>query len=55
MSEMRCTLFAEIQDAKNRHFGAIAQLCLAVSSQLRRLSTIGKKLVKHRYLCHMSS
>ena len=35
----------QIQDAKNRHFGTIAQLCRAVSSQLRNvgLSTIGKK------------
>ena len=38
----------KIQDAKNRHFGTIAQLCRAVSSQLRHVSTIGKKLVKHR-------
>jgi len=34
-------------DAKNRHLGTIAQLCWAVSSQLRHVSTIGKKLVKH--------
>jgi len=33
----------QIQDAKNRHFGTIAQLCRAVSSQLRHVSTIGKK------------
>jgi len=31
-----------MQDAKNRHFGSIAQLCRAVSSQL---STIGKNLL----------
>ena len=30
--------------AKNRHFGTITQLCRAVSSQLRHVSTIGKKL-----------
>jgi len=30
---------------KNRHFGTIAQLCRAVSSQLRHVSTIGKKLL----------
>jgi len=36
---------------KNRHVGTIAQLCWAVSSQLRNVSTIGKKLVKQ----HMSS
>jgi len=28
--------------AKNRHLGTIAQLCRAVSSQLRHLSTMGK-------------
>jgi len=37
----------KIQDAKNRHFGTIGQLCRAVSSQLRHVSTIEKKLVKH--------
>jgi len=26
----------EIQDAKNRHFGTIAQLCRAISSELRQ-------------------
>ena len=30
---MCCTRLAEIQDAKNRHLGTIAQLCRAVSSQ----------------------
>jgi len=29
--------------AKNRHLGTIAQLCRATSSQLRHVSTIGKK------------
>jgi len=43
-----------IHDAKNRHFGTIAQLCRAVSSELRHVSTIGKKLVKQQYLLHMS-
>jgi len=43
------------QDAKNRHLGTIAQICRAVSSQLRHVSTIEKKLVKQRYLLHMSS
>jgi len=38
-SEM-CSL--EIQDTKNRHFGTIAQLCPAISSELRHVSTIGK-------------
>ena len=40
--------------AKNRHFGAIAQFCWAISSQLRHVSTIGKKLVKQQYLLYMS-
>jgi len=40
---------------KNCHFGTIAQLCRAVSSQLSHVSTVGKKLVKHRYLLQMSS
>jgi len=30
-------------DAKNRHLGTIAQLCPALSLQLRHESTIGKK------------
>ena len=37
-------------DAKNRHLRTIAQLCRAISSQLRHISTIGKKLVKQQYL-----
>jgi len=40
--------------AKNRHLGTIAQLCRAISLQLRHVSTIGKKLVKQRYVLHMS-
>jgi len=28
--------------AKTRHLGTIAQLCRAISSQLRHVSTIGK-------------
>jgi len=39
---------------KSRHLGTIAQLCRAISSQLRHVSTIGKKLVKQRYVLHMS-
>jgi len=45
MSEMCCTRLAENTDAKNRHFGTIAQVCRAVSSQLRHVSTIGKNLL----------
>jgi len=37
------------------HLGTIAQLCWAISLQLRHASTIGKKLVKHRCIPHMSS
>jgi len=32
-------------DAKNRHLGTIPQLCCAISSQLRHVSTIGKNLL----------
>jgi len=35
------------------HLDTIAQLCRAVSSQLRHVSTIGKKIVKQQYLLHM--
>jgi len=38
---------------KNHHLGTIAQLCLAISSQLRHVSTIGKKLVKRQCLLHI--
>jgi len=47
----------EMQDAKmtkNRHLRTIAQLCRAISSQRRHISTIGKKLVKQQYLLQMS-
>jgi len=40
---------------KIRHLGTIAQLCHAISLQIRHVSTIGKKLVKQQYLPHMSS
>ena len=39
----------KIQDTKNRHFGTITQLCQAISSELRHVSTIGKKLVKEQW------
>jgi len=42
-------------DAKNCHLSTIAQLCWAISSQLRHVSTIWKKLVKQHYLPHMWS
>jgi len=48
-SEMCCTRLAENAGrkkvAKNRHLGSIAQLYRAVFSQLRHVSSIGKKLL----------
>jgi len=59
MSEMCCMRLTgntgRKNDAKNRHLRTIAQLCRAVSSQLRHVSTIRKKLVKQQYLLHTSS
>ena len=47
-SETCCTQLAEStggkNDAKNHLLGTIAQLCRAISSQLRHLSTIRKKM-----------
>jgi len=40
--------------AKNRHLSTIAQLCRAIYSQLRHVSTIGKKIFKQQYLLYMS-
>jgi len=40
--------------AKNSTSGHHPQLCRAIYSQLRHLSSIGKKLVKQQYLLHMS-
>jgi len=34
--------------------GTITQLCRAISSQVRYVSTIGKKLVKQQYVVQMS-
>jgi len=48
-SEMCCTRLAgntgRKNDAKNRHLRTIAQICRAISSQLRHASTIGKHLL----------
>jgi len=48
-SEMCCKRLAgntgRKNDAKNRHLSIIAQLCRAISSQLRHVSTIGKNLL----------
>ena len=35
----------EMQDAKNRHLRTIVQLCRAISSQRRHVSTIGKNVL----------
>ena len=40
----------KIQHANNCHLATIIQLCQAVSSQLRHVSTLEKKLVKQQYL-----
>ena len=57
-SEMCCTRLAantgRKKVVKNHHLGTIQQLCRAISSQLRHVSTIGKKLVKQQYLPYMS-
>ena len=57
-SETCCTRLARNTGrkkvAKNRHLGTIAQLCRAISSQLRHISAIGKKFVKQKYVLHMS-
>jgi len=42
-------------DPKSRHLSTIAQHCRAEFSQLRHVSTIGKKLVKQQYFLHMSA
>jgi len=51
MSEMCCTWLAENTGRKNRHFGTIAQLCRAVSLQLRHVLTIGKNLLNNNTSC----
>jgi len=57
-SETCCARLAENTGrkkvAQNRHLGTIAKLCRAISSQLRHVSTIGKKHVKQQYVLHMS-
>jgi len=58
-SETCCKRLAEStgrkKSSKIRHLGTIAQLCPAISFQLRHASTIGKKFVKQQYLPHMSA
>jgi len=56
---MCCTRLAgnagPAKSPKIRHLGTITQLCRAISSQLRHVSTIGKKLAKQQYLPHTLS
>jgi len=56
-SETCCTRLAgnagPKNSPKNHHLDTITQLCRAISSQLRHISTMGKKLVRQQYL-HMS-
>jgi len=58
-SEMCCAWLAgnagPKKSSKIFHLGTIAQLCQAISSQLRHVSTIRKKIVKQQCLPHMSS
>jgi len=55
-SEMCCTWLAENTRrksySKNRHLQTIAPIFWAISSQLRHMSTIRKKVVKHQYVLH---
>ena len=55
---MCCTRLAENTGrkkvAKNRHLGTIAQLCRAISSQLRHASAIGKNVLSSSIFVHTS-
>jgi len=57
-SETCCTRLAantgRKKVTKNRHRRTFGQLCWAISSQLRHISTIGKKHIKQQYLLQMS-
>ena len=59
MSDICCTWVAGNAgpkiSLKIRSLGTMAQICRAISSQLRHVSTIGKNLVKQQYLPHMVS
>jgi len=54
MSGMRCVRLAENtgrkNDAKTRHLGTIAQLCRAISSQLRHYRQSKKNLLNSNIL-----
>jgi len=58
-SKMYCMRLTENTEhknyAKNRHLCTIAHLILAISLQLRHVSTIGKKIIKQQYLLHVFS
>jgi len=58
MSEMCCTRLADDTGRKNyyknRQLRTIAQICRAISSKLRHVSTIENKFVKQQYLIHTS-
>jgi len=55
---MCCTQLAENTGrkkvTKNRHLGTIAQLCRAISLQLRHISTIGKNVLSSNMSSRMS-
>ena len=53
MPEMCCKRLAGNTGRKNRDLCTIAQLCRAISSQLRHVSTIRKKTVKQQYVLHV--
>ena len=48
------TEFCHVQNSLSVHLRTIAQVSRAISSQLRHLSTIGKKLTKQQYVLQMS-
>jgi len=48
------TEFCHMQNSLSVHLLTIAQVSRAISSQLRHLSTIGKKLTKQQYVLQMS-
>ena len=50
-SETCCARLAANTRHKNRHFGTFAQLCLAISSELRHVSTVGKNLLNSSASC----
>jgi len=55
LHEARSQYRMQKKNAKNRQQHTIAQFCPAIFSQLRHVSTIGKKLFQQQYLLHMSS